>query len=141
MNELLRSLETGLGDLCYEEGFWVGKAKPMKCIDRIDRIERIKTMKRHECLVKIYSEAMPKWHVLTSARKEDISFTVYFKKGTKGMPALALVEMTPKFATRYNMRRYSNDTFWNILEDGSNVPIWGVIWIPDGNPIVCHCGD
>jgi hypothetical protein len=141
MNELLRSLETGLGDLCYEKGFWVGKAKPMKCIDRIERIERIKTMKRHECLVNIYSEAMPQWHVLTSKRKEDISFTVYFKKGTKETPALALVEMTPKFASRYNMRRYSNDTFWNILEDGSNVPIWGVIWIPDGNPIVCHCGD
>ena len=141
MNESLQSLEIGLGDLCYAKGFRVGKASPMKCIDRLERIERIGMMKGHNCLIKIYSEAMPKWHVLNSKREEELSFTVYFKKGHKEDPALALVEMTLKFANRYNIRIYRNNTFWNILEDESNVPIWGVIWIPDGNPIVCHCGD
>ncbi|HPS28263.1 MAG TPA: hypothetical protein PLX10_00325 [Candidatus Paceibacterota bacterium] len=141
MNESLSSLATGLSDLCREKGFRVGKAQSMKCIDRIERIERIKILKEHDCLVNIYSEAMPKWHVLTARREEDISFTVYFKKRRKEIPALALVEMTPKFASRYNMLRYRNDSFWNMLEDGSSVPIWGVVWNPDGNPIVCHCGD
>lgn len=136
MQEALKSLEDSLNRLCIVNGFLVGKARPMTMAEKIEKLE---AMQGCTCLKNLYTGSQPKWQIFTPLKIEKVSFKVYYKKNHGTKLGLAIIEMTPSFFNQYKIGK--SKSFWDILEENTVIPIYGVIWKENSLPLICHCGD
>jgi hypothetical protein len=100
----------------------------------IETIEKLETMQGCACLKNLYAGARPRWQVFTPLLTEKISFKVYYKKNHGTKLGLAILEMTPSFFNQYGI--YNNSSFWDILEENTVIPIYGVIWKENKLPLI-----
>jgi hypothetical protein len=128
MNKVKASIIEALTGLCWEKGFGIGVSEPM---ENEKLLRRSTILERSPLIQELYSGAVIKWKIFTSARIENMYCTIYYRKGYRKAPGWLVIEATPQFATRYHLKTCIR--FWEILKQ-SDVTIYGVIWDSLGDP-------